>query len=90
VPEPPSAERAREAGERSPLHELHTFSTCFAVLARMSAKLVAPVEAERPHVEVGWSIEREGHKLHTGSAIFGPRGELKAFARALWIEIRQQ
>jgi hypothetical protein len=58
------------------------------LLGRLTASIVAPIEAERSHVAIGWLIERDGRKLHTGSALFTERGELKAFARALWIELR--
>jgi hypothetical protein len=58
------------------------------LLGRLTASIVGPVEAERRHVAIGWLIERDGRKLHTGSALFTERGELTALSRALWIELR--
>jgi hypothetical protein len=58
------------------------------LLGRLTASIVGPVEAGRRHVAIGWLIERDGRKLHTGSALFTERGELRALARALWIELR--
>jgi hypothetical protein len=60
------------------------------LLGRLSANLVAPVQVGRPHVAIGWLIERDGRKLHTGSALFDERGVLLAFARALWIELKDR
>ena len=50
--------------------------------------LAADVEAARPHVIVSWPIAVDGRKRHAGSAIFTADGELRAYARALWIELR--
>ena len=60
-----------------------------AMLARMSAEVVAPVEIGAEHVVVGWPIEADGRKHHAGSAIFSADGELLARARALMIEPRE-
>jgi hypothetical protein len=58
------------------------------VLARLAARRLADVEAARPHVIVSWPIAVDGRKRHAGSAIFTADGELRAYARALWIELR--
>jgi hypothetical protein len=60
-----------------------------AMLARMSAEVVAPVEMGAEHVVIGWPIEIDGRKQHAGSALFSADGELLASARALMIEPRQ-
>ena len=60
-----------------------------AMLARMSAEVVAPVEVGVEHVAIGWPIEIDGRKQHAGSALFSADGELLASARALMIEPRQ-
>jgi hypothetical protein len=58
------------------------------VLAQLAARLEKPAEAGRPHVVVSWPLEVEGRKRHAGSALFTADGEGLAFARALWIEVR--
>ena len=59
-----------------------------AMLARMTAEVVAPVAAGVEHVVIGWPIEIDGRKHHAGSALFSAGGELLASARALMIEPR--
>lgn len=60
------------------------------VLGRLTAALRAPAQAGRSYVAIGWPIEREERKLHSGSAILDPAGEPIAVARATWIELRDQ
>jgi hypothetical protein len=60
-----------------------------AMLARMTAEVVAPVAAGVEHVVIGWPIEIDGRKHHAGSALFSAGGELLASARVLMIEPRQ-
>jgi hypothetical protein len=59
------------------------------VLARMAASIERPMAVGAPHVAIGWAVEVEGRKRHSGSALFTPEGELVAKARALWIELRR-
>jgi len=59
-----------------------------SVLGRLAAHLHAPIEAGTTCVAMGWPIERDGRKLHAGSAIFSEGGELLAEARATWIELK--
>jgi hypothetical protein len=59
-----------------------------AMLARMTAEVVAPVATGAEHVVIGWPIEIDGRKHHAGSAVFSAGGELLAAARALMIEPR--
>jgi hypothetical protein len=59
-----------------------------AVLARLTARLVEPIVAGRPHTVVAWLIGRDGRKHHGGAAIHGPDGELCAWSVGLWIELR--
>lgn len=59
------------------------------VLARLCARLEEPVQPGRPHVVVSWPIEVDGRKRHAGSALFTADGKRLAFARALWIELRE-
>jgi hypothetical protein len=57
------------------------------LLGRLAADLRHPVRAGAPHVVQAWPIEREGRKLSTASALFTAEGELRAVARAVWIEV---
>jgi hypothetical protein len=59
------------------------------VLARLTASLLRPVHAERPHALVSWPIEIDGRKRHAGVALFDDDGTVLASARALWIELRR-
>lgn len=60
------------------------------VLGRLTAVLRRTAEPDRSYVAVGWPIERERRKLHSGSAILDPEGEPIAVGRATWIELRDQ
>lgn len=61
-----------------------------AVLGRLRATLISPLEAGRDYVAVGWPISREGRKLRSGTAIFDLEGEALAVSEATWIELREQ
>jgi hypothetical protein len=58
------------------------------VLARLAARVLAPVVAGEPHTIVSWPIEIDGRKRHSGAALHSDTGELLAVARALWIELK--
>ena len=58
------------------------------VLARLTARLHAPVHAGRRHVVMSWPLAVDGRKREAGSALYSPDGEVVASARALWIELR--
>lgn len=60
------------------------------VLARLRGNLVRPIQPAEPHIVIGWPISREGRKHTSGTAIFDAAGEPRAWAEALWIELRQQ
>jgi hypothetical protein len=57
------------------------------LLGRLTADVRALPHVERDHVVIAWPIERDGRKLHTGSALFTASGDLLAAARAVWIEV---
>ncbi|MGE5282916.1 MAG: PaaI family thioesterase [Chloroflexota bacterium] len=59
-----------------------------AVLGRLTASIDGAIEPGATCVAMGWPIDREGRKLHAGSAIFSEDGEPLARARATWIELR--
>ena len=59
------------------------------VLARMTGRIERlPEEGERC-VVAGWPIERDGRKLHAGTALYAEDGEVLALSRQLWIEPRE-
>jgi hypothetical protein len=58
------------------------------VLARLTARIDAPVVAGEEHVVIAWPIETDGRKRHAGSAVLSRDGEALAVARALLIEPR--
>jgi hypothetical protein len=59
-----------------------------SVLARLTARIDAPVVAGEEQVVIGWPIEVDGRKGHSGSAVLSPDGEVLAVGRALLIEPR--
>ena len=59
------------------------------MLARLSARIDAPVLAGEEHVVIAWPIESDGRKRHAGSAVLSRDGEALAVARALLIEPRE-
>jgi hypothetical protein len=61
----------------------------FAVLGRLTARLVGPVRVGEAHVVVGWPLGRDGRKWEGGAAVFSAEGELRAVSRGLWIELKQ-
>jgi hypothetical protein len=60
-----------------------------SVLARLTARIDAPVAAGEEHVVIAWPIGTEGRKRHAGSAVLSSDGEALAVARALLIEPRE-
>ena len=61
-----------------------------SVLARLTARIDAPVVAGEEHVVIAWPIEIEGRKHQAGSAVLSLAGEPLAIARALLIELRER
>lgn len=59
-----------------------------SVLARLTARIDAPVLAGEEQVVIAWPIEIDGRKHHAGSAVLSREGEPLAVARALLIEPR--
>jgi hypothetical protein len=58
------------------------------VLARLAARIDAPVPAGEEHVVIAWPIETDGRKRHAGAAVLSADGEPLGVARALLIEPR--
>jgi hypothetical protein len=57
-----------------------------SVLARLAARIDAPVVAGEEQVVIGWPLESDGRKRRAGSAVLSARGETLAVAHALLIE----
>ena len=45
------------------------------------------VVASRPHIVIGWEINREGRKHYTGTALFAETGKVCAAGRGVWLEV---
>jgi hypothetical protein len=61
-----------------------------SVLARLTARLDAPVIAGTEHVVIAWPIDIDGRKHHAGVAVLSPGGEPLAVGRALLIAPRER
>jgi hypothetical protein len=57
-------------------------------LARLTARIDAPVAVGEEHVVIAWPLEAEGRKRYAGSAVLSAGGEVLARALALMIEPR--
>lgn len=55
------------------------------LLGRLTVRIDRPVNAEESCVVIGWTLGNEGRKFYAGTALFDPRGELCAVAKAVWI-----
>lgn len=51
---------------------------------RITLAIVGEVKAAEPYVVAAWPLEREGRKLHAGTALFDAQGRPLAFSRQLW------
>jgi hypothetical protein len=60
-----------------------------SVLARLTARIDAPVVAGEEHVVIAWPVGAEGRKRHAGSAVLSPDGQAVAVGQALLIEPRE-
>jgi hypothetical protein len=58
------------------------------LLGRLAARIDDRPRPGDRCVCVGWSLGREGRKIHTGSALYSERGELLALGKATWIELK--
>ena len=67
---------------------MHEEGLPMSVLARMTARIMAPAMAGEDHIVIAWPIGADGRKRHAGSAVLSAEGEPIAVARALLIEPR--
>jgi hypothetical protein len=56
-----------------------------ALLGRMTAELLTPIQIGEPCVVIGWSLGRDGRKLQAATAIFGADLSLRGRARQTWL-----
>jgi hypothetical protein len=61
-----------------------------SVLARLTARVDAPVRAGEEHVVMAWPLEVDGRKRLAGAALLSGGGEPLAVAKALMIEPRER
>lgn len=59
-----------------------------SVLARLTARLDAPIVAGEEYIVIAWPLTSDGRKRHAGSAVLSPDGHSLAVAQALLIEPR--
>jgi hypothetical protein len=58
------------------------------LLGRMTAAVDSGIRPEDRCVVIGWKIDQEGRKYHSGTALFGPDGQLHGRARSTWIRLK--
>jgi len=58
------------------------------LLGRLAARIDSLPRAGERCVALGWPLVREGRKIHTGSAVYGEDGKLKAVGRSTWIVVK--
>jgi hypothetical protein len=63
--------------------------SALALLGELAARIERPLAVGTPCVVIGWPIESAGRKHRTGTAVFGPDGELVARAEATWVALKQ-
>jgi hypothetical protein len=51
---------------------------------RITLAIVGEVRPDEPYVVAAWPLERDGRKLHAGTALFDAQGRPVAFSRQLW------
>jgi hypothetical protein len=51
---------------------------------RITLAITGEIRAGEPCVVAAWPLERDGRKLHAGTALFDERGRVLAFSRQLW------
>jgi hypothetical protein len=59
-----------------------------ALLGRLAAQILLPVEAEKTYVCAAWAVGSEGRKHFATGAVISPEGTLHAVSHAVWIELK--
>lgn len=55
---------------------------------RITLALSGEVRAGETYIVTGWPLQREGRKLHAGTALHDAEGRLLAWSRQLWFEAK--
>ena len=63
-------------------------SAAALLTGRITLAIVGDVLAGEPYVVAAWPLERDGRKLHAGTALFDAKGRAVAFSRQLWFAPR--
>ena len=58
------------------------------VLGRMTLKIKSKIKKGEHLVVMAWKLGNEARKHFCGTAIFGKNGDVKAYAKSTWIEIK--
>ena len=59
------------------------------MLGRLCARIVRPIVAGERCVVIGWRIGVEGRRHYAGTAVFDASGTLSAYAKAVWVGLRE-
>jgi len=57
------------------------------LLGEIAVSIKAPVSVAEKLIVIGWQINHQGRKHHTGTALFGESGHCCAVAYATWFEV---
>ena len=76
----PAAWTAEDDGSVAP-------AITWAVLGRLTARILTPPRAGERYVVAGWRLGEDGRKMFSGTALYGTDGTLHAAARAVWIRV---
>ena len=58
-----------------------------AMLGRMTTSIKQRPRQDEQCMVLGWAIERDGRKLHAGTALLGPKQDLYAISKQTWIKL---
>lgn len=59
------------------------------LLGRMSAEVEPGIRTGDRYVVIGWKIDQDGRKYHSGTALIGADGRVHGRARSTWIRLKQ-
>jgi len=60
------------------------------LLGRMSAEVDPGIRVGDRCVVIGWKIDEDGRKYHSGTAVFGADGKVHGRARSTWIRLKNE
>ena len=59
------------------------------VLGRFAVTMLEQLPLHQKYIACGWSIDRDGRKIYTGTSISDDNGKIYAFAKGIWIALKQ-